>query len=127
MRALAERTARGTALEAALAVLAPAFEALENGILIIDRGRTLFANAAMSGLVGVSAEVILAMPPASFGRHLASLIDDPPALVKDGSILGEEARLVCEEFELARPARSVVRWVSQRLQLGGRTVRLASC
>src|SRR5207244_11274502 len=73
MQAMAQRTARGTALEAALAVVAPAFEALENGILIIDRGRTLFANAAMSGLVGVSAEVILAMPPASFGRHLASL------------------------------------------------------
>jgi diguanylate cyclase (GGDEF)-like protein len=47
---------------------------------------------------------------------VATLVDDPPQLLRDRRILPRDAAIVCEEFELARPSRSVIRWVARQLQ-----------
>jgi len=99
-----------------LPLLEPLVNSLECGVLVIDRHRHIVAvSEALAALVGLRTDEVRAMTPEGFVRHTAGLVDDAPERVRDGRLLAEEASVVCEEFEIRRPNRAVVRWVARRV------------
>jgi diguanylate cyclase (GGDEF)-like protein len=116
-----------SALGASLPVLAAISEVLESGVLLVVDDQIVLANQALSTMVGLTAPALHRMGPAAFARHLAALVDDAPELVRDGELFPAGDAVLCEEFEIARPVRSVVRWVARRLLLPeGKTVLFAT-
>jgi diguanylate cyclase (GGDEF)-like protein len=82
----------------------------------------------LASLFGLPIDDIRAMTPASFVEHTARLVDLPPERLRERRMLPPlggpgrpgvaerpESHIVCEEFELARPCRSVIRWVARNL------------
>jgi diguanylate cyclase (GGDEF)-like protein len=55
------------------------------------------------------------MTPEQLVAHIGGLVDDAPARVRQGRLLAADTAIVCEEFELRRPNRAVVRWVARKL------------
>jgi diguanylate cyclase (GGDEF)-like protein/PAS domain S-box-containing protein len=99
-----------------LPLLEPLVNSLECGVLIVDQdGRIAAASEALAALVGLTPEQIRAMTPAALIEHTAGLVDDPPERVRDGRLLAQDSAVVCEEFEIKRPQRAVVRWVARRI------------
>jgi diguanylate cyclase (GGDEF)-like protein len=117
----------GGDVRASLPILRPVAEALECGLLLVVGGQTLVANQALATMVGLTPRGLLQMGPTGFARHLATLVDDPPALLRDLCLLPLDGDVLCEEFEISRPSRSVVRWVARRLSLPGADGFLATC
>jgi diguanylate cyclase (GGDEF)-like protein len=104
-------------LGASLPVLAAISEALESGVMLIVGEKVVLANQALSSMIGVSVPAIHGMAPRAFARHLSSLVDNAPAMIERGILFPADDRVLCEEFEISRPVRSVVRWVARRLLL----------
>jgi diguanylate cyclase (GGDEF)-like protein len=101
-----------------LAFLEPLADSLECGVMLIDSERRIvLASGPMASMFGMSVSGVKAMTPESFVEYVATLVDDPPQLLRDRRILPPDAPIVCEEFALARPARSVVRWVARQVQV----------
>ncbi len=98
--------------------LEPVANGLECGLLVVDdRDRIVLANDTLATLVGVPQAGIMAMAPLDFVRHVASLVDEAPSLLQELRLLPVDGSpIVCEEFELRRPSRSVVRWVARRIR-----------
>jgi diguanylate cyclase (GGDEF)-like protein len=95
----------------------PLADSLECGVMLVDASRRIvLASAPLAAMFGISVEALHKMSPEEFVEYVASLVDDPPQLLRDRRILPPDAPIVCEEFELARPTRSVVRWVARHLQ-----------
>jgi diguanylate cyclase (GGDEF)-like protein len=111
---------------ASLPVVAAISEALESGVLMMLDDEVVLANQALSAMVGASVPALHRMSPSSFVRHLASLVDDAPDMLQAGEIFPADDRILCEEFEIARPVRSVVRWVARRLFLKEGVVTFAT-
>lgn len=98
----------------------PFLETLANGVecgvlLLSDDERVVLANDALAGMFGLTTDAIRRMPPDALARHVAGLIDDPPRLLREGRMVPPDGHVVCEQFELARPARLVLRWVARRI------------
>jgi two-component system sensor kinase FixL len=99
----------------------PAIEALANtlecGLLFIDEAdRIAVVSEAFAMMVGRHAEEVREMAPEELVEYVASLVDEKPDRLRQGRLLTDErSRVVCEEFTLARPGESVVRWVARRL------------
>ena len=99
-----------------LPLLEPLVNSLECGVLVVDRDRRIVAvSDALAALVGLSTIEIRAMTPEQFVQHTAGLVDDAPERVRDGRLLAEDVSVVCEEFEIRRPNRAVIRWVARRV------------
>lgn len=89
---------------------------LESGMLVIDgQQRIVLCSESMAATFGLPAEAVLDMTPETLMNFVASLVDDPPPVIRDRGLLPVASRITCEEFELSRPNRSVVRWVARRL------------
>src|SRR2546421_6047251 len=100
----------------ALAFVEPIANNLECGVMLIDRERRIvLASGPMAAMFGLSAAALKEMTPADFVEYLATLVDDPPQLLRDRRILAPDVPIVCEEFEIARPSRSMLRWVARLL------------
>jgi diguanylate cyclase (GGDEF)-like protein len=100
-----------------LPLLVPLVNQLECGVMLVDEGdRVVLVSDPLSALFGMSVEDIGAMRPASFMDYVATLVDDPPEVLRERRLFPLEQGVVCEEFELQRPCRSVVRWVARRLE-----------
>jgi signal transduction histidine kinase len=91
---------------------------LECGLLLIDdHGAVVFASEAFGVMMGLSAKEVRALSPADLVAYLCGLVDDPPQRLREGRVLaGPTSSIVCEEFAIARPAASMVRWVARRLE-----------
>jgi diguanylate cyclase (GGDEF)-like protein len=117
----------GGDIGSALPVLRPIAEALECGFVLVIGGRILVANQALATMVGLSSRGLIEMGPTAFARHLTTLVDEPPALLRDLCMFPLADDVLCEEFEITRPTRSVVRWVARRLTLPGGDGFIATC
>jgi diguanylate cyclase (GGDEF)-like protein len=101
----------------AMTVLEPLVDSLECGVMLIDEARRIvLASGPMAAMFGLPVDKVTAMSPDEFVEYVAKLVDDPPQLLRDRRMLPPHAAIVCEEFELARPSRSVVRWVARQLE-----------
>jgi diguanylate cyclase (GGDEF)-like protein len=91
-------------------------DTLECGVLVIDaEERIVVCSQPLASTFGLQSEQVLAMTPQELSQHILELVDDPPPIIRDGRLLSLEARMVCEEFEILRPTRSVMRCVSRRV------------
>lgn len=96
-------------------ILDPLCETLESGVLIVGHDeRVVLCSLAMSMMFGRTPEALVGMCAADFTGFVLSLLDDPPKLLKDQGLFPRSSAVLCEEFELCRPARSVVRWVARK-------------
>jgi diguanylate cyclase (GGDEF)-like protein len=124
----ASLSAAGADSRLAVPLLGPLFDALEQGIVIVEpAGTILFANHAFAEMVGIAPAALVELSAEALVAHVRSLVELPPPLLAGGHILPSDRRLVCEEFELSRPTRSVVRWVAQQVVLADRTLVLVAC
>lgn len=104
------------AWRAALPFLDMVANSLESGVLVIDANRRIvLCSGPMAATFGLPVEEVLAMTPEALMEFVTGLVDDPPPVIRDGRLLPFESRITCEEFELSRPNRSVVRWVARRV------------
>jgi diguanylate cyclase (GGDEF)-like protein len=111
----AERTETGTWRRALPCVeaLAGCFEA---GLMVIDlHDRILFASEWMTSIFGMERAELEAQTGTALVERLAALVPDPPPMLRDHLLLAPDRRIVCEEFEIPGPARSVVRWVARHV------------
>jgi diguanylate cyclase (GGDEF)-like protein/PAS domain S-box-containing protein len=100
----------------ALSAYSPLFDSLEAGILLISLDReVLFANQAMAALIGLDLAEIVGMSPEALSEHVQGLVDEPPPAVAERRLFARDLSILCEEFEIVRPSRSVVRWVTRRM------------
>lgn len=114
--AFASRCGEMRSFREALPFLDAMANSLESGLLLIDStGRIILCSEPMAATFGISSEEVLGMSPEELTGFVASLVDDPPPVIRDQRLLPRESRITCEEFELARPNRSVVRWVARRV------------
>jgi diguanylate cyclase (GGDEF)-like protein len=111
----------------ALPYLAPIADSLECGFVLVINGRIVVANQVMGELVGLRPSELVQLGPTPMARFIAGLVDDPPALLRDGCMFPIDGGVVCEEFEIVRPVRSVVRWVARSLALPDGGGFLATC
>lgn len=107
--------AAGTWADAAAAI-SPVANLLECGLIVVDcEGRIVLASAPLAPIFGIPVESMLQMTAAEFIQQMVARVDAPPTLLAQGRMLPEASEVVCEEFELKRPGRSVVRWVARRV------------
>ena len=90
-------------------------DGLEEGVAVVDdTGRIVFVSEPMAAMIGVSRAELSALSPEAFVARIAAGIDVKPEMVREGRLLPtRENPLVCEEFEVMRPSRSIVRWVAR--------------
>src|SRR5262245_24897449 len=115
------------ALFATPAVLAAVAEALDTGIVLAIGGRIVLANQAMATMIGLPVATMMRMTPHDLAAFVAEQVDAAPEVVRDGGLFPHDASVLCEEFEIVRPLRSVVRWVTRRLDLPQGRALLATC
>jgi diguanylate cyclase (GGDEF)-like protein len=88
---------------------------LEGGLLLVDPGDgVVYCSEWMADILGLPG----ARP--TTGRqlldHLARMVPNPPPAVRDRLLLAPDRQVLCEEFEMPGPPRSVVRWVARRVR-----------
>ena len=90
-------------------------DGLEEGVAVIDQqGRIVFVSAPMAAMLGQARAALATMSADELIASISAGIDTKPELVREGRLLPtRENPLVCEEFELMRPIRSVLRWVAR--------------
>jgi diguanylate cyclase (GGDEF)-like protein len=98
-------------------MLQPLLETLESGILVVDHdARIAVCSLAMSMMFGKSPKDLLGMPTGEFSALVLPLMDDPPKLLLEDGLFPAGGAVLCEEFELARPTRTVARWIARKVR-----------
>ncbi len=97
--------------------LEPLCETLESGILVIGHdGKIALCSLAMGVMVGKTPNDLLGLTMQDFNALVLPLMDDPPKLIKDNGLFPSGGAVLCEEFELARPSRTVARWIARKVR-----------
>jgi diguanylate cyclase (GGDEF)-like protein len=96
-------------------ILDPLCETLESGILMLGHDeRIVVCSLAMSGLLGRGKKDLLGMAVPELNTLVLGLMDDPPKLLLEKGLFPTTCAMLCEEFELARPSHTFVRWIARR-------------
>jgi diguanylate cyclase (GGDEF)-like protein len=90
-------------------------DGLEEGVAVIDEhGAIVLVSEPLAAMLGQSRAELAAMTPDALVSTIAAAVDVQPELVRERRLLPtRENPLVCEEFEVMRPSRSVIRWVAR--------------
>jgi diguanylate cyclase (GGDEF)-like protein len=90
-------------------------DGLEEGVLVIDeQERIALVSEPMAAMLGQTPETLYALAPDDLVAAISAAVEVQPELVREGRLLPtRENPLVCEEFEVTRPSRSVIRWVAR--------------
>ncbi len=102
-----------------LSYLAAVMDNIDSGVLLLDRNRrSVLANRALAGLFGSTIEAIV-------GRHRDDLLREYSAQFANPDDFLSRLRTAPEgpfalrgEFQMERPSRRVLRWVTKPVQLG---------
>jgi diguanylate cyclase (GGDEF)-like protein len=98
-------------------ILEPLCETLESGILVVDQDRRIVVcSLAMSVMFGKTPEELVGMSIPAFNEFALSMMDDPPKLLQASGLFPTQSTVLCEEFELSRPSRTVARWIARRVR-----------
>jgi diguanylate cyclase len=90
-------------------------DGLEEGLLVIDeQDRIALVSEPMAAMLGQTPASLYALAPDDLIAAISAAVEVQPELVREGRLLPtRENPLVCEEFEVTRPSRSVIRWVAR--------------
>jgi len=98
-------------------ILLPLFESLESGIMLVGSdGRIMACSMAMAVMFGQNPAALVGMQANDFNALTLGLMDAPPELLCDKGLFPIGSAVRCEEFELVRPSRTMVRWVARKVQ-----------
>jgi diguanylate cyclase (GGDEF)-like protein len=98
-------------------ILEPLCETLESGTLVVDQHqRIVVCSLAMSVMFGKTPEELVGRSTAEFNALVLPLMDDPPKLLRDNGLFPSNSAVLCEEFELSRPSRTVARWIARKVR-----------
>lgn len=98
-------------------VLEPLCDTLESGLLVVGGDeRIAVCSLAMSVMFGKAPEDLVGMSVPDFNALVLSLMDDPPKLIAEDGLFPAGGHVRCEEFELARPSRTVARWIARKVR-----------
>jgi diguanylate cyclase (GGDEF)-like protein len=96
--------------------LQPLCETLESGVLVVGKDqRIVVCSLAMSMMFGKTPEDFLGMATGDFSAFVLSVVDDPPKLLRENGLFPGSSAMLCEEFELSRPVRTVARWIARKV------------
>jgi diguanylate cyclase (GGDEF)-like protein len=97
-------------------ILQPLCDSLESGVLLVDGGGTITTcSLAMAVMFGQSPEALVGMAATQFSAMVMGLMDDLPKPLCDKGMFPAGSAVRCEEFEIIRPSRTVVRWVARKV------------
>ena len=101
--------------------------AIEMGVLLMvgPERRILYANRALSRLVGMPEQQLLQLTREQWVEQVCSLFDDPSDFLHKMKVLPNGPFAAREEFEVQRPLPRVLRWTSKPVDLGGEQGQLA--
>jgi diguanylate cyclase (GGDEF)-like protein len=98
-------------------ILDPLCETLESGILVVGHDqRIAMASLAMSVMFGKTPEDLVGLAATDFNALALPLMDDPPKRLKESGLFPTSSPVLCEEFELSRPSRTVARWIARKVR-----------
>jgi diguanylate cyclase (GGDEF)-like protein len=113
----AEEAPKDIAKLALAEILQPLFDSLESGVMLVGSdGRITTCSVAMAVLFGQPPEALVGMPALDFNALTLGLMDQPPKPLCDKGLFPFGSAVRCEEFEIVRPSRTVVRWVARKVQ-----------
>jgi diguanylate cyclase (GGDEF)-like protein len=113
----AEEAPRNVANTSLAEILLPLFESLESGIMLVGSdGRIMACSMAMAVMFGQNPAALVGMQANDFNALTLGLMDAPPELLCDKGLFPIGSAVRCEEFELVRPSRTMVRWVARKVQ-----------
>ncbi len=94
-------------------------DCLECGLLVIGQaGKVTLCSQPMAFILGLSTDDVVGMSADALLDLVVGLVKDQPALIRERGLLPGARGVVCEEFELHNPNRTVVRWVARHVSLG---------
>jgi diguanylate cyclase (GGDEF)-like protein len=97
-------------------VLGPLCETLESGVLVIDHDqRVAICSLGMSMMFGKTPADLVGMTTDDLRALVLPLMDDPPKLLVESGLFPVHGNVLCEEFELGRPSRTVARWIARKV------------
>ncbi|HEY5282327.1 MAG TPA: diguanylate cyclase [Polyangia bacterium] len=98
-------------------IFEPFCDTLESGILLVGSDdRISVCSFAMAVMFGSTPEAMVGMTVTDFNTLALGQMDDPPKLLRDRGLWPTCNTVLCEEFELSRPSRTVARWVARRVR-----------
>jgi diguanylate cyclase (GGDEF)-like protein len=102
--------------ESVVAVLEPLCDTLESGVILVDHeDKIMVCSLAMAMMFGGSSEEFVGMTVPDFNTKVLKLMDDPPQLLVDKGMFPITSAVLCEEFEVTRPSRTVARWIARKV------------
>ena len=117
-RALLAPAARDAPLDS-LPYLSAVMENIDNGVLLLDTNRTsVLANRALAEIFGTTIDAVVGRKRDDLLREYASHFADPGDFLARLRTAPTGPFALRGEFEMLRPARRVVRWVTKPVQLG---------
>lgn len=98
-------------------VLQPVYDSLESGILLVGHdGVVSSCSLGMATILGRGPEDIVGRTTDDLDRTTIALMREPAQRLRDEGLFPRASSVRCEEFELFEPSRTIVRWVSRRVQ-----------
>jgi diguanylate cyclase (GGDEF)-like protein/PAS domain S-box-containing protein len=102
-----------------LSYLTAVMDNIDNGVLLLDANRTtVLANPALAGIFGSTIEAIVGRHRDDLLREYAAQFADPDGFLSSLRAAPQGPFALRGEFQMERPTRRVVRWVTKPVQLG---------
>ncbi|MFO0758061.1 MAG: GAF domain-containing protein, partial [Byssovorax sp.] len=118
---------RNKAVHKVLSYLEVLLSSIDVGVMLMDTARRIiYANQALAEMAGLSQDALVSMMRIDFVKHVASLSDNPEDLLRRVHVLPTGPFVACEQFELARPERRVLRWVAKPVEIPGGVAQLST-
>ena len=116
---VARRITTDKPLYTALSYLSAVLENIDNGVFLLDgERRIVFANHALSEILGIEREHLLGKSRDELVREAAQLSTNPEDFLRRMRTASTGPYALRGEFELERPRRRLIRWTAKPVQLG---------
>jgi diguanylate cyclase (GGDEF)-like protein len=104
--------------ESTLLYLEAVLDNIDAAVYLLDgKRRVVFVNRVLAGWLGKEPAALLGETAEELATRCSALFDDPNAFLRRLRVPASGPFAVREEFEVQRPTRRVVRWVTKPVQL----------
>ena len=106
-------------LQTAVSYLMAVLDHIDNGVFLLDPQRkVVFANQAVADMFGVPLDALVGRHRDEVVREAAQQASDPADFLRRLRVSPDGAYALRGEFEMERPRRRHLRWVSRPVELG---------
>jgi diguanylate cyclase (GGDEF)-like protein/PAS domain S-box-containing protein len=114
-----EHLASDKILKTAVSYLTAVLDNIDNGVFLLDPQRkVVFANQALADMLGVTVESLVGRHHDELVREAAEHSSDPDDSLRRLKVAVTGPYALRGEFELEKPRRRFIRWVSRPVELG---------